>query len=319
MSGIVDPVNLLIVSFISVVPAFGWIVAGLVVRRLLPQSAMIFRRGEKFVFYIGMPVVLCLSASQLDFTHLQASKYLLVGTLSFSLIVVAAYLHAGWRGYSLGHRGVVSQSAFRSNLAIIGLALCASTCGPEGLVRAAMPIAVWTLLFNVIAVALLGYTHGGTSSPRAVLGGVLRNPLILGIAVGVLISVAGIPLTSGVYDAGNTFSGLVIPFALVCLGGAINLRSARESRRELVDATVWRLVISPVVAVGLCLVFGLRGIELGVIFLLLGGPAAVACHVMVAAAGGNQRLAANIVMVTTFLAPISLTVGLFALNYFALM
>ena len=318
MSGIADPIALLLVSFKAVIPAFGWIVVGMVCRRLIVASLVIFKRGEKFVFYLGMPIVLCLSASQLDFSGLRASSYLLAGTLAFCLVVVASYLHARWRGYSLEHRGVVSQSAYRGNLAIIGLALCASAFGQKGLVTAAMPIAIWTLLFNVIAVILLGYTHGGHTSPIVVLKGLARNPLIVGIAVGAALSIGGVPVPESVYDVGRIFTAAVIPFALVCLGGSISLRAAKDSRQELIDASLWRLVVAPVVVILICVAFGVRGTELGVTFLLLGGPAAVACHVMVAAVGGNQRLAANIVMVTTLLAPFSLSIGLFVLNYFSL-
>lgn len=319
MSGIADPLSLLLVSFQAVIPAFGWIVVGMVVRRLVPSSLMLFKRGERFVFYLGMPTVLCLSASRLDFSGLEASSLLIAGTLAFTLVVVASYLYSIWRGFTIGHCGVVSQSAYRGNLAIIGLALCGSAFGQEGLVLAAMPIAIWTLSFNIIAVILLSHTHGGKSSPRAVLGGLLRNPLILGIVAGAILSVSKIPVADPIYRAGDVFTLAVIPFALFCMGGSISLRSAKDSYEELVTATVWRLLVAPIVVVLLCVGFGVRGTELGVAFLLLGGPAAVACHVMVAAMGGNQRLAANIVMVTTLLAPFSLSVGLFGLNYFSLL
>ena len=319
MPAVSEPLQLLLVSFQAVVPAFSWIVVGMVIRRLVAASLVVFRQGEKFVFYMGMPAVLCVSASQLDFMGLTASGYLLAGTLSFCLVVLASYLFCRWRGYSMGHSGIVSQSAYRGNLAIIGLALCASAFGPQGLVVAAMPIAIWTLLFNVIAVILLGHTHGGHGSPWLAVKGVAKNPLIIGIAIGAAVSMSGIEVPDLVYSAGDVAAATVIPFALVCLGGSISLKSARDAKEELVVATLWRLVLAPVITLLLCLAFGVRGVELGVTFLLLGGPAAVACHVMVSAVGGNGRLAANIVMVTTLLAPVSLSVGLFVLNYLALM
>lgn len=314
MSTVADLFLLLTLSFAAILPAFGWIALGMAARRLVPGSLGFFKKGERAVFYAGMPVVLCLSAARLDFTSLQASRPLLAGIVAFCLVAAGAYAYGGWRGFSLGHRGVVSQGAYRGNLAIIGLALCASAFGPDGLVAAAMPIAVWTLLFNVIAVILLNHTHGGRSSPLQALRGMATNPLIVGIAAGAALSVFGVSLPEPVHHFGERFAEVVIPFALVCLGGAISLQAARESRPELVTASFWRLVISPVVAVLACLLFGVRGTELGVTLLLLGGPAAAACHVMVAAVGGNARLAANIVMVTTLLAPVTLSVGLFLLR-----
>ncbi len=314
-----QPLQLLLTSFNAVIPAFGWIVFGIVLRRIAPGSLSVFRFGEKFVFYIGMPTVLGISASQQDFLAVKLSGYILAGTVAFCVVVVAAYQHARWQGFSLAHRGVVVQSAYRGNLAIIGFALCASAFGQQGLVLAAMPIAIWTVLFNIIAVVLLGHTHGGHSSPMAAVKGMAKNPLIIGITIGAAVSLSGVEAPAAVYDLGDFLTQTVIPFALICLGGSISLKAAKSAKPELISATVWRLIIAPLVTVFTCLAFGVRGLELGVTFLLLGGPAAVACHVMVSAVGGNGRLAANIVMITTLLAPISLSLGLFLLSYLSLL
>lgn len=314
-----SPLQLLQTAFTAVIPAFGWIFLGAVIRRLVPAVEAWFKRGDKFVFYLGMPVVLAFSAARLDFQALSFSGYMLAGTVSFAIVVVLAYLYTGWQGLSMPHRGVVAQAAYRANLAIIGVALCASAFGQRGLTLAAMPIAVWTLLFNVIAVILLGHTHGGHGSAPGVVKSVLKNPLIIGTLVGVVISVSRLPIPASIHQTGFILAQTVIPFALVCLGGSISLRSVKSCRQELLTATLWRLVIAPVIALLACLVLGVRGTELGVIFLLLGGPAAVASHVMVSAMGGNGRLAANIVMVTTLLAPLTLTFGLFVLSALALL
>lgn len=317
-----DPGNslqLLQAAFTAVIPAFGWILTGAVIRRLIRATEHWFTLGNNFVFYLGMPMVLAFSASRLDFQALAFSGYVLAGTLSFTAVVVIAYLYTGWQGISLPHRGVVAQGAYRANLAIIGLALCASAFGQQGLILASMPTAIWTVMFNIIAVILLGHTHGGHGSALGVIKSVVKNPLIIGTLVGVLVSVSELPVPAPLQHSGVFLAQTVIPFALVCLGGSISLRSVRSNRVELVSATLWRLVVAPVITVLVCLALGVRGIELGVAFLLLGGPAAVACHVMVTAMGGNGRLAANIVMVTTLLAPLTLTFGLFVLSALSLL
>ena len=110
---------------------------------------------------------------------------------------------------------------------------------------------------------------------------------------------------------------MVIPLSLIFLGGAIDLKPSRQSRQALVLATLLRLIIAPALALSICLLMGLRGIELGINFLLLSGPVAAASHIMVAAKGGDAKLAANIVVLSTMLAPFTITTGLFLLRYFA--
>ena len=318
MSANPDLITLLAISVTAVLPTFAWVLSGFLLQKAVPRSELLFRRGDRLVFYVGMPLVLFFSAIKLDLRDIQNSTHLIAGTIAILVMVTGAYLYSACRGYALGHRGIVAQSAYRANMTIVGISLCVAAFGEQGLVIAALPIAVWTFLFNVIAAILLSLTHNASSSPGVVLQSIYRNPLILAIVFGLIVASFGISWPPIVNLMASIITKLTIPFALLCLGGGISLRSMQESKAELVDATILRLCISPLVAVMLCLALGVRGIELGVTFLLLGGPTAMASYVMVAAIGGNARLAANSVVLTTLLAPLTLTAGLFVLRFLEL-
>jgi predicted permease len=78
------------------------------------------------------------------------------------------------------------------------------------------------------------------------------------------------------------------------------------------------LLVAPAIVVGLAMVMGVRGPPLGVLFLLVGAPAAASGYIMVVAAKGNGVLAANIVVLSTLFSAASLTLGLFLLSLFSL-
>jgi predicted permease len=59
---------------------------------------------------------------------------------------------------------------------------------------------------------------------------------------------------------------------------------------------------------------GFKGPELGLMFLFFASPTATSSFVMVKALGGNDRLAANIVAMTTLMASVTVTVGVFILK-----
>ncbi|HKK57301.1 MAG TPA: AEC family transporter, partial [Marinobacter sp.] len=59
---------------------------------------------------------------------------------------------------------------------------------------------------------------------------------------------------------------------------------------------------------------GFEGRELGLMFLFFASPTAAASFVMVKAMQGNDRLAANIVALTTLMASVTVTVGVFLLR-----
>ena len=96
------------------------------------------------------------------------------------------------------------QAAFRSNLAIVGLALAVAAYGERGPVIAALPVAVLTTLYNVLAVWVLNSTLGTGASIAALVGGIVRNPLIIGIAAGVIVALSGLEPSAAPAENGST-------------------------------------------------------------------------------------------------------------------
>lgn len=311
-------IQFLLFAFSATVPAFGLVLVGLLARRFGLIGDRFVEAGARLVFRVGLPVVLFFGAVKTDYSELGHSRYLLAGVLSTLLTVVLALGYARWRGFALRHRGIFAQGAYRSNMGIIGIALCANAYGDTGLALAAMPVAVWTTLYNVIAVIVLNLTLDGRRSPWAMLLGMVSNPLILGIAAGAAVSLSGLTMPPAAFALGKIFTASFLPFALVCIGGALQLAALRASSRETVDAAIWKLLLAPLFGVLVAIGFGVRGAELGVLFLLLAAPTASASFVMVVAAGGNGALAANIVVLTTLGSAFSVTLGLFALRLFGL-
>jgi predicted permease len=212
-----------------------------------------------------------------------------------------------------GELGVFVQCAFRSNLALIGIALAIAAYGQRGLVLAALPVALMTVMYNVIAVILLNATLGGSRSPLAALQGVLGNPLIIGIALGVGWSLLGFDLAP-LQPLSDFASTLFVPLALVAVGASMDLGALRGARPVTWEATLWRLCLAPALGLLVALGMGVRGDELGVLFLLLASPVAAASYVMVVAARGDGILAANLVVVTTLLSAVTIPLGFFALQ-----
>lgn len=310
--------ELLTLSLTSIVPVFGWILLGTVLYRISTALQPLFSRGELLVFYLGIPGILFITSTKINIDDILSSTYALTGVISTFISLTVAWVYARWRGYNREQAGIIAQASYRSNLGIIGLALCASTFGEQGLILATLPVALWTLLFNILAVVVLNSAYGGQFALLALIKSLLKNPLIIGIVLGFAIAVSGWQFGEGFYRAGNRFIEIVIPLSLIFLGGAIDLRPSRQSRQAIVLAAILRLIIAPAFSIGVCLLFGLRNIELAINFLLLSGPVAVASHIMVAAKGGDARLAANIVVLTTLLAPITMSLGLFLLKVLAL-
>ncbi len=150
-------------------PIFMWVLLGLVLRRLGWLTDEVNQTVSTLVFRVGLPIVLFFGATQVDYSLILGARYLMAGILATLSIFTLALLYGQWRGMERGDRCVFVQASYRSNLGVIGIALAAEAYGAQGLALAALPVAVMTIVYNLIAVPLLGYGYGRSLEPGAVL------------------------------------------------------------------------------------------------------------------------------------------------------
>jgi predicted permease len=299
-------------------PTFGWVVAGVMLKRvgLLPPS--LTEKLSRLAFNIFLPLMLFAGAAQVDYSGLGSARYLLAGVLATFLILAFSWYYARWRNFPRALQGIFVQAAFRSNLAIVGVALTFSAYGERGPVLAALPIALMTVLYNILAVWVLNTTlESNTSVVRVVLD-IIRNPLIIGITAGVCLSVSGLPVPDILGALGNGLSTVFLPLVLVCIGASMDFSRLYKAGTLSWEASFWRLCVAPLIGISVALLLGVRDEQLGVLFLLLASPVAASSHVMVVAARGDGTLAANIIVLTTLLSIVTITVGFFLLSVFSL-
>lgn len=289
---------------------FVWVVLGTLIYRLGWLPDWLVRESSVFVFRVGLPVVLFFGAVKVDYRLLGHAAYLLAPVLATLLIVVAALIYARLRRYHGETGALFVQGAYRSNAGVMGLALASSAYGEEGVALAALPVAIITILYNVIAVILLATVYSQQQSLRGWLGEILRNPLVFGITIGALYSLSGWSLNFHVERVGAIFTAGMLPIALACIGASLNLRSLRESGWLALEVSVWKLVVAPAVTVAVALALGVHSAELGVLYFLVSAPVAAASYVMVVAAGGNGPMAASLVVLSTLLSVFTITLGL---------
>ena len=296
-------------------PIFTIVLLGVILKRLGMINAEFVRIASNLVFNVGLPTMLFISSVKTDFAELVNANniFVLVATTMavYYLARFASYFYVANRR----HRGIYVQGAFRGNLIIIGLAFCANAYGENGLAIAALPIAVVIIIYNILSVYILNVTlkHDDAGLQDTILG-ILKNPLIVAIVLGLLTNASGITLPSLIIDTGGYLSRMTLPLALLCIGGSLSLTSLRDSRNAAMASAGWKLIASPLILCLIAIPFGLRNETLGVLFLLAASPTAAASFVMVKAMGGNSGLAANIVLLATIGSVVTVTGGLLILK-----
>jgi len=206
-------------------------------------------------------------------------------------------------------------------MGIIGLAYCLSAFGEGVVPMASVYLAVMTALYNILAVITLTRHQERVTSGNnvaLVFRELAKNPLILSIAVGVIISLSGLTVPEILLETGDYFARMTLPLALLCAGASIRLHEFQSSQ-TLYGATVAKLFLVPLVITAGGVAFGFRGESLGVLFMMCSAPTAAASYPMAQAMGLNYHLAAAIIATTSLGAIVSSTLGIFLLRVFNLM
>ena len=255
--------------------------------------------GSKLVFNVTLPALLFLSISQADFAH--AANFPLIGVGIAGTLIMCALLVLTARMTVTPYqaRGVVVQGGFRANMGIIGLAYCANTYGPEGLAAASVYLGCITILFNILSVIVLNFYQTGHRSVSKQIKGITKNPLIISIVVALPFSYYSWTLPDAILKTGEYVSQLTLPLALICTGASLQFRSFSADWFNITLSTVSKCILYPALMVGLAYLAGFTGMSLGIVLLLSIAPTAAASYVMVRNMGGDHRLAASSIAVST--------------------
>ncbi|MGR6981733.1 AEC family transporter [Testudinibacter sp. P27/CKL/0425] len=273
-------------------------------------------QGSKLVFNITLPALLFLSIIKNPTDYASQITIVALGMLGTIILFLLAELFAARYVADKRERGTFVQGVFRANSGIIGLSLCANAYGSAGLAIASVYTAMITLLFNVLAVITLSRSlaEGGKANLRYIFIQLLKNPLIIAIVAALLFSHLGFTLPATLISTGDYLANMTLPLALLCAGASLNLKTMDSSSSVAIWASVGRVLVAPLVMVLIARAFGLKGIDLGVIFLMSATPVAAASYAMVRSMGGNAKTAANIIGITTFAAMFGSSLGIIILR-----
>lgn len=295
-------------------PVFAMVLLGVALKRLKWIDSAFVNTSSALVFRGAMPTLLFLSLVDADM-----SQAIIPDLMAYlALATVASFLLIWWwatRRVAFEDRGVYVQAAFRGNGGIIGLALAASMYGQFGLSTGSVLVATIIPLYNVLAVIVLAwYQPQARTGWRSIVLKIVKNPLILSVVAGLAFAASGLSLPGWLHTSGEYFANLALPLALISIGGTMSMTAIREASGAALGASLIKMVSMPAAAVLIAWLVGFEGRELVLLFLFLGSPSAAASFVMARAMGGNARLAANTVAMTTLASSVTITLGVFILQ-----
>ncbi len=257
----------------------------------------------KFVFYFALSAMLLRFSANLslgeilDWTIVQAY---LAATMAVYLIATAVALV---RGRGVAEAAVEAQVAAIGNVGFLGIPLLVLLLGEAAIGPVMLMLAVDLIVFGSLIVILITGSQDGRISWgvfRTVGRGLLANPMIVSIVLGLLISASGWPLPSPVNAFLVTLGDAATPGALFAIGASLASKSA-----ERVGVAVWlsfaKLVLHPAaVAIAALLIWPVEPYAAGVMIASAALPVAGNVYMLAQHYGvAPQRVSASILISTT--------------------
>ena len=312
-------------SINAIAPIVLTVVIGYLIKRagLLPKATA--AQLNKVVFRVLLPVMLMLNIYKIELGMKIEISYILYG-VSLLLALFALLLYPVCRLVKRSQRGVLLQCIFRSNYALIGIPIAIALCGERGAIYATVMGAVMIPIFNILAVFCLAIFSDKRADYKSVLLGIVKNPLIIGVAAGGLLLLIrmlfvrlGISFRlsdiTPVYKVLSDLSAVSTPLALLCLGANFEFSAIASLKKQIILGVTLRNVLVPIIGIGLALLLGcFTDAHFSVFIALFATPLAVSTVPMAQEMDGDHELAGQILVFSTIFSALSIFLSTYVLR-----
>lgn len=300
----------------SVCPIILTVVAGYLLKRLGMIDGDFIKMGNKLVFRAFLPITLFMNVYGIESPQTLDFGYVLYALAVLLVIFAAAIPTVIVLTKKKRCRGALLQGIFRSNYALIGIPLAQELFGEQGTAMATLLSAFIVPAFNILAVIGLSIFNNEGKKPdfKKILLGIIKNPLIIGIAAGAVALLfrkiladfnIAFRVSSDldfIWGGLKNLSGLSTPLALVVLGAQFEFSAIKALKKEIISGVLLRSVIVPIVGIGgAYLLFrnSFGGAQFAALVAAFGTPVAVSSVPMAQEMGADTELAGQLVVFTT--------------------
>jgi hypothetical protein len=227
--------------------------------RALPETGLAWMNF--FLLYISLPALLFGIMSKTPFAELNNPPFLIattLGTISAFLVALVAGRFIG--GLRLREATLAGLSGAYGNIGYMGPGLALAVLGAKAAAPTALIFCCDSIFLFSIVPVLIAFTDREHQSLLHTTGVVARqialNPLIMSACAGALVAALHIHLPVAIDNTLLFLQNAAAPTALFVLGVTVALRPFDRMPWEVPGVIAVKLLIHPLAALGLMLLFG---------------------------------------------------------------
>lgn len=315
-------------SLNATLPVFLVILLGFFLNRINILNDAFCKAANQYVFSCALPVSLFMSIAEMDFSSDFDPVFCLFCMLTSTVMFFGTWGISWLLLKDKGQVGAFTQACARSSAAVLGVAFATTIYGDSGMVP--MMVMASVPLFNIYTVVILSFSphtdaanHWLSKADRrdavkTACVNIAKNPMILGILLGVPFSMLQIPIPTILDNTLSSVGSTATPIALLVVGATFSGKEAMTRWKTALCVSFVKLFLLPAITLPVAALLGFRGSEMVAILLMVGSPTTVASFVMAKNMHADSVLTSNAIVLSTVLSSISITLWLYLLRCYTL-
>lgn len=239
-------------------PIFLLIGAGFTAARTGLMSRDNMQGVGTFVMYLALPSLIIRALTDHPLAEVFNPTYLLAyGLGSLAAFLLGLALSVGLRGKRLDAGAIHALGMSASNSGFIGYPVALMAIGPPAAIFMALNMVVETLIIIPTALILAEASrqngNGVVQVARQTLARLTRNPVLIGLLIGILLALTGLRLPGPLAQAINMLAEAAGPAALFTIGGMLHGLKVRGMAIDVSQVVLGKLLLHPLAVLGVFL------------------------------------------------------------------
>ena len=261
---------------------------------------MVGREGQKNLTDLVINIVLpcnIITSFMIDPDAGLYKEMLAVLLISLGIQIFCVILgHFIFRGQNEDHRRSLRYATICSNAGFLGNPIAEGVYGELGLMYASIYLIPQRIMMWSEGIAI----YSGEKDIKGTIKKVLTHPCVVSCAAGIILMVTGIKLPDVILQPIQTIGRCTTALSMLVVGmilSEINLKSILD--KTVVEFTILRLVLIPLVVYLICLLLPISRTVLGVSVLLAAMPAGTTTSMLAAKYNRDPAFATKLVIFST--------------------
>ena len=305
----------LITSLNITLPLIFMLAAGYGLRKLGWISKDFIRIANKLNYNVFLPCSVFAGTYCSGYDIASCADVLLIVVISLIAMFLISIAVSVISTTNKPRRGTMITGMYRSNYAYVGIPVVCAILGVTSNVLASITLAVCSMVSNVLTPIGFSINSGEKLSIKKLLKDVFANSYIIATIAAFILMLLKCPqFPTAIHKTITSLGSVCTPLAVVALGANLDFDAIKDKRRLLRVTNIFRLIVFPLIGTIVCILMGLRGEKLAVLYTLYACPAATLLFTVSQEMGGDTDLATEIVAVGTAFSMVTMTIGIYILK-----